>query len=54
MGSKIKTIPKEKMKGINEMSSYMIDELILLGFELLNNKQGEENDEETKTIYQER
>ena len=53
MGSKIKTIPKEKMKGIKEMSSYMIDELMLLGFELLNNKQGEENNEETETLHQE-
>ena len=53
MGSNIKTIPKEKMKGIKEMSSYMIDELMLLGFELLNNKQREENDEKSETIHQE-
>ena len=53
MGSNIKTIPKEKMKWIKEMSPYMIDELMLLGFELLNNKQGEENDEKSKTIHQE-
>lgn len=51
MGSEIKTIPKEKMKGIKEMSPYMIDELMLLGFELLNNKQGEENDEKSKTLF---
>ena len=53
MGSNIKTIPKEKRKWIKEMSPYMIDELMLLGFELLNNKQGEENDEKSKTIHQE-
>ena len=53
MASKIKTIPKEKMKGIKEMSHYMIDELMLLGFELLNNKQREENDEKSKTLHQE-
>ena len=29
----------------------MIDELMLLGFELLNNKQGEENDEKSKTLF---
>ena len=51
MGSKIQTIPKEKMKGIKEMSPYMIDELMLLGFELLNNKQREENDEKSKTLH---
>ena len=51
MGSEIKTIPKEKMKGIKEMSPYMIDELMLLGFELLNNKQGDENDEKSKTLF---
>ena len=38
---------------IKEMSPYMIDELMLLGFELLNNKQGEENDEKTETLHQE-
>ena len=32
----------------------MTDELMLLGFELLNNKQGEENDEKSETIHQER
>ena len=53
MGSKIKTTPKEKMKGIKEMTPYMIDELMLLGFELLNNEQGEENNEEAETLHQE-
>ena len=53
MGSKIETIPKEKMKGIKEMSPYMIDELMLLGIHLLNIKKREKNDEETKTIHQE-
>ena len=53
MGSEIKTIPKEKMKGIKEMSPYMIDELLLLGIHLLNIKKEKKNDEETKTIHQE-
>ena len=50
MERKIKTIPKEKMKRIKEMSPYQIDELVLLGFGLLNDKEGEENDEETETL----
>ena len=54
MGSKIKTIPKEKMKGIKEMSPYMIEELMLLGIHLLNIKEREENDEKSKTLHQER
>lgn len=54
MGSKIKTIPKQKMKGIKKMSPYMIDEMMLLGIHLLNIKEREENDEKSKTIYQER
>ena len=53
MESEIKTIPKEKMKGIKAMSPYQIDEIFLLGFGLLNNKEGEENDEETETLHQE-
>ena len=35
------------------MSPYQIDELVLLGFVLLNDKEGEENDEETETLHQE-
>lgn len=50
MERKIKTIPKEKMKGIKAMSPYQIDEIVLLGFGLLNDKEGEENDEETETL----
>ena len=38
MERKIRTIPKEKMKGIKEMSPYQIDELVLLKFKLLNAK----------------
>ena len=53
MGSEIKTIPKEKMKGIKEMSPYMIDELMLLGIHLSNIKEREENDAKTKTLYKE-
>ena len=41
MERKIKTIPKEKMKRIKEMSTYQIDEVVLLGFGLLNDKEGE-------------
>ena len=41
------------MKRIKEMSPYQIDEIVLLGFVLLNDKEGEENDEETETLHQE-
>ena len=47
MESEIRTIPKERMKRIKDMSPYQIDEIFLLGFGMLNNKEGEENDEET-------
>ena len=50
MERKIKTIPKERMKRIKEMSHYQIDEIFLLGFGMLNNKEGEENNEETETL----
>lgn len=50
MESEIRTIPKEKMKRIKEMSPYKIDEVVLLGFGMSNNKEGEENDEETETL----
>ena len=53
MESEIRTIPKERMKRIKEMSPYQIDEFFLLGFGILNNKEGEENDEETETLHQE-
>ena len=53
MESEIRTIPKERMKRIKEMSPYQIDEIFLLGFGILNNKEGEENDEETETLHQE-
>ena len=53
MERNIKTIPKKKMNGIKAMSPYQIDEIVLLGFGLLNNKEGEENDEETETLHQE-
>ena len=32
------------------MSPYQIDEIFLLGFGMLNDKEGEENDEETETL----
>ena len=53
MESEIRTIPKERMKRIKKMSPYQIDEVVLLGFGMLNNKEGEENDEETETLHQE-
>ena len=53
MESEIRTIPKERMKRIKEMSPYQIEEIVLLGFGLLNNKEGEENDEEKETLHQE-
>ena len=53
MERNIKTIPKERMKRIKEMSPYQIDEIFLLGFGMSNNKEGEENDEETETLHQE-
>ena len=50
MESEIRTIPKERMKRIKEISPYQIDEIFLLGFGMSNNKEGEENDEETETL----
>ena len=50
MESEIRTIPKERMKRIKEMSPYQIDEIFILGFGMSNNKEGEENDEETETL----
>ena len=37
----IRTIPKSKLRKIKEMSHYQIDEIFLLGFGLLNDKEGE-------------
>ena len=34
-------MPKSKLRKIKEMSPYQIDELVLLGFVLLNDKEGE-------------
>ena len=42
------------MKGIKVMSPYMVDELVLLGHHLLMVKKGEENNEKTETLHQER
>ena len=41
MEDEIRTIPKKRMKRINVMSPYQIDEVVLLGFGMLNNKEGE-------------
>lgn len=48
MERKIRTIPKESMKRIKEMSPYQIDEIFLLGFGMSNNKEGEENVDKQK------
>ena len=48
MESEIRTIPKERMKRIKEMSPYQIDEIFLLGFGMSNNKEGEENMDKQK------
>lgn len=39
MESDIRTIQKERMKRIKEMSPYQIDDVVLLGFVLLNDKE---------------
>ena len=41
MESEIRTIQKGKLMKIKEMSPYQIDEIVLLGFGLLNNKEEE-------------
>ena len=41
MESEIRKIPKRKLRKIKEMSPYQIDEIFLLGFVLLNDKEGE-------------
>ena len=43
MERKIKTIPKEKIKGIKAMSPFVIDELMLVGLRLLNESRRENN-----------
>ena len=51
--TKIKTIPKSEVRKMKKMSPYLIEELVLLTFGLLNDKEGEENNEETETLHQE-
>ena len=51
--TKIKTIPKSDVRKVKKMSPYQIEELVLLTFGLLNDKQGEENNEETENLHQE-
>ena len=41
MESEIRKIPKSKLRQVKEMSPYQIDEVVLLGFGLLNDKEGE-------------
>lgn len=50
--SKIKTIPKEKMKNMKQRSPSLIDEMILAIEELLSKNKGK-NYEKTETLYQE-
>ena len=50
MEGEIRTIPKSKLRKIKEMSPYQIDDVVLLGFGMSNNKEGEENYEETETL----
>lgn len=50
MEREIRTTPTERMKRIKEISHYQIDDVVLLGFGMSNNKEGEENDEETETL----
>ena len=50
MESEIRKIPKSKLRQVKKMSPYQIDDVVLLGFGLLNDKEGEENDEETETL----
>ena len=48
MEDEIRTIPKERMKRIKDMSPYQIDDIFLLGFVLLNDKEGEQNMDKQK------
>lgn len=41
MESEIRKVPKSKLRKIKEMSPYQIDDVVLLGFVLLNDKEGE-------------
>ena len=51
MERNIRTIPKKKMKGIKEMSPFVIDELMLVGLRLLNESR-RENNEKTEITKQ--
>lgn len=41
MESEIRKTPKSKLMKIKEMSPYQIEDVVLLGFVLLNDKEGE-------------
>ena len=41
MESEIRKIPKSKLRKIKEMSPCQIDDVVLLGFGMSNNKEGE-------------
>lgn len=51
MKDEVKTIPKRDVRKMKKMSPYLIEELVLLTFGLLNDKEGEENNEKTKTLH---
>ena len=53
MESEIRTIQKSKLRKVKKMSPYQIDDVVLLGFGISNNKEGEEKYEETETLQQE-
>ena len=54
MAREIRTIPKKKMKGIKAMSPFIIEELVLLGLRLLNNKKEKKTMRKTEILHQER
>ena len=49
-----KTISKSEVRQMKNKSPYLIEELVLLSFGWLNDKKGEENNEETETLHQKR
>ena len=51
MKDEIKTMPKSEVRNIKKMSPSLIEELVLLSLVWLNDKEGEENNEETETLH---
>lgn len=46
-----KTISKSEVRKMKNKSPYLIEELVLLSFGWLNDKKGEENNEETEALH---